>query len=62
MEHALMLDSVGVPISHDDGTRSRDWHEVQEFCRSVYMPCPRAPTRQGVTAGRDHDLGQGGAA
>lgn len=38
LEHALMLDSVGAPIPHDDATRSTDWDEVQAFCETVYMP------------------------
>ncbi|MGH1356246.1 MAG: AraC family transcriptional regulator [Thalassovita sp.] len=38
LEHALLRDSLGKPVSHDARTRSTDWDEVQEFCRSVYMP------------------------
>lgn len=38
LEEALLVDAKGTPISHDGRTRSRDWEEVQEFCRTVYMP------------------------
>jgi len=38
LEEALVLDAAGTPIRHDGRTHSDDWEEVQEFCRSVYMP------------------------
>jgi len=43
LEHALVLDSVGAPIRHDERTWSRDWDEVQAFCQSVYMPYRARP-------------------
>ena len=38
LDHALVLDALGKPIRHGNNTHSADWDEVQEFCRSVYMP------------------------
>ncbi|MGB3815149.1 MAG: helix-turn-helix transcriptional regulator [Shinella sp.] len=38
LEEALLVDATGAPINHDARTRSRDWEEVQDFCRRVYMP------------------------
>ncbi|MCR9089572.1 MAG: AraC family transcriptional regulator [Rhodobacteraceae bacterium] len=38
LEEALVLDANGAPIRHQGRTHSRDWDEVQEFCRTVYMP------------------------
>lgn len=38
LEHALVLDALGVPIHHGQHTHSADWDEVEDFCRSVYMP------------------------
>lgn len=38
LENALLLGADGTPIQHDDGTRSNDWDEIQEFCRTTYMP------------------------
>lgn len=38
LEDALVRDAGGMPILHADGTRSRDWDEVEAFCQSVYMP------------------------
>ena len=38
LEEALLKDSSGSMIKHRGRTRSSDWDEVQEFCRSVYMP------------------------
>lgn len=38
LEEALLLDAKGVPIRQDAHARSRDWDEVQDFCRRVYMP------------------------
>ncbi|WP_233270311.1 AraC family transcriptional regulator [Chachezhania sediminis] len=38
MEHALVLDALGAPIRHGRKTWSADWDEVEEFCRSNYMP------------------------
>jgi len=38
LEDALLLDASGAPIIHNGRTNSRDWDEVEEFCRAVYMP------------------------
>ncbi|MBY6117821.1 AraC family transcriptional regulator [Mameliella alba] len=38
LEEALVTDTNGTKIQHAGTTRSADWDEVQEFCRSVYMP------------------------
>lgn len=38
LENALLLDASGQPIQQDRRTSSKDWDEVQEFCREVYMP------------------------
>ncbi|WP_246525607.1 hypothetical protein [Thalassovita aquimarina] len=38
LEEALALDANGTPICDDWPTHSQDWDEVQEFCRTVYMP------------------------
>ena len=38
LEHALIRDAGGQPIRHGSRTHSHDWDEVQEFCRTVYMP------------------------
>ncbi|WP_138467300.1 helix-turn-helix transcriptional regulator [Poseidonocella sp. HB161398] len=38
LEEALLLDAAGAPVRHRGRTRSTDWDEVQDFCRSVYMP------------------------
>ncbi|KAF0808137.1 AraC family transcriptional regulator [Alcanivorax xiamenensis] len=38
LEQALLTDMSGRPIAQDGPTSSRDWDEVQEFCRRVYMP------------------------
>lgn len=38
LEYALVLDALGVPIRHGHKTHSADWDEVEDFCRSVYMP------------------------
>ncbi|WP_425074174.1 AraC family transcriptional regulator [Sagittula sp. S175] len=38
LEHALIRDATGAVIPHGPGTHSRDWDEVEAFCRSVYMP------------------------
>jgi len=38
LESALLHDAHGGPIAHGDHTHSRDWDEVQDFCRNVYMP------------------------
>ncbi len=37
-DDALVLDSEGRPINQPGKTWSRDWDEVQDFCRRVYMP------------------------
>lgn len=47
LEQALLRDVSGHPITQDGPTASRDWDEVQEFCRRVYMPYrvrPLGPT------------------
>lgn len=38
LEHALVCDASGAPLKQHERSRSRDWDEVQEFCRKVYMP------------------------
>ena len=38
LEQALLVDASGAPIRYDAPTHSTDWDEVQEFCKSVYMP------------------------
>lgn len=38
LETALLYDATGAPIQQDRRTHSDDWDEVQEFCRTVYMP------------------------
>lgn len=38
LEQVLITDAAGRPIRQDGRTRSRDWDEVQDFCRKVYMP------------------------
>ncbi len=38
LETALVLDAQGNPIQHRGRTRSTDWDEVEEFCKTVYMP------------------------
>lgn len=38
LEEALLKDGSGAMIKHRGRTHSTDWDEVQEFCRSVYMP------------------------
>ncbi len=38
LEEALLIDATGAPIRHPGRTRSADWDEVQEFCKTVYMP------------------------
>lgn len=38
LEEALLVDAAGAPIRHGGRTRSADWEEVQEFCKTVYMP------------------------
>jgi AraC-like DNA-binding protein len=37
-EQALIRDAEGRPIAQPGKTGSRDWDEVQAFCRKVYMP------------------------
>lgn len=38
LEDALVLGSDGKPLRNQGRTRSSDWDEVQEFCRTTYMP------------------------
>ncbi len=46
LEDALVLDARGEPICHGGRTRSSDWDEVQEFCRTVYMPYRARPLQR----------------
>lgn len=48
LEQALLSDGAGRPIAQDGRTASRDWDEVQEFCRRVYMPYRVRPTGRGL--------------
>lgn len=46
LDGALLTDMQGRPIRQTGPTSSRDWDEVQAFCRKVYMPYrvrPAAP-------------------
>lgn len=43
LEHALVRDASGAPLEQDEKSHSRDWDEVQEFCRKVYMPYQARP-------------------
>ena len=47
LEEALLLDATGSPASHRGRTRVDDWDEVQEFCRTVYMPYRVRPLERG---------------
>jgi len=38
IENAPLLDLDGKPIQLEGSIRSTDWDEVQEFCRTTYMP------------------------
>lgn len=38
LQEALLFDRAGRPIADAERTHSRDWDEVQDFCRRVYMP------------------------
>ncbi|MTH34293.1 helix-turn-helix domain-containing protein [Paracoccus limosus] len=38
LDRALLTDGQGRPIRQSGPTSSRDWDEVQAFCRKVYMP------------------------
>lgn len=38
LDHALLYDSRGRPIRQHHRTHSRDWDEIDGFCRRVYMP------------------------
>lgn len=38
LENALVLGADGSPIQHGGGTQSTDWDEIQEFCKTTYMP------------------------
>lgn len=48
LEQALLCDGAGRPIAQDGRTASRDWDEVQEFCRRVYMPYRVRPAGRGL--------------
>ncbi len=43
LDYALLYDSRGRLAPQDRRTRSDDWDEVQQFCRSVYMPYTVTP-------------------
>lgn len=38
LEHALVRDALGAPLRHTQKIHSADWDEVEDFCRTVYMP------------------------
>lgn len=38
LENALILDPTGRPIRYGCPIQSTDWDEIQEFCRTTYMP------------------------
>ncbi len=48
LEEALLLDASGAPARHRGRTRSHDWDEVQDFCRTVYMPYRVRPLERGA--------------
>lgn len=48
LEQALLTDVEGRPIRQDGPTSSRDWDEVQAFCRKVYMPYRVRPGATGL--------------
>ena len=52
LKDALSERADGVILQHDaesHPTRSRDWDEVQEFCRAAYMPYRLRPLERGAT-------------
>lgn len=48
LEQALLCDGAGRPITQDGPGASRDWDEVQDFCRRVYMPYRVRPLGRGL--------------
>nr|WP_108263328.1 hypothetical protein [Mangrovicoccus ximenensis] len=48
LEDALLLDASGGTARHRGRTRSSDWDEVEEFCRTVYMPYRVRPLERGA--------------
>lgn len=48
LDQALLSDGAGRLIAQDGRTASRDWDEVQDFCRRVYMPYRVRPTGRGL--------------
>ncbi|PWR24020.1 AraC family transcriptional regulator [Zavarzinia compransoris] len=44
LQDALLFDGAGRPVAGQGRTYSRDWDEVQDFCRKVYMPYKVRPT------------------
>lgn len=48
LQQALLTDARGRPIRQDGPTSSRDWDEVQDFCRKVYMPYRVRPGAPGL--------------
>ncbi|MBY5935114.1 AraC family transcriptional regulator [Tateyamaria omphalii] len=49
LEDALILDASGKPVRYKGRTYSSDWDEVQEFCRTVYMPYRVRPLEKYAT-------------
>lgn len=47
LEDALVLDEQGRKINYQGRTHSKDWDEVQAFCRNVYMPYRAQPLKVG---------------
>ncbi|PHP66800.1 AraC family transcriptional regulator [Zhengella mangrovi] len=46
LDNALLVRPDGEAIDHGHASRSRDWDEVQDFCRKVYMPYRVRPIEQ----------------
>lgn len=48
LDQALLVDASGQPVSQPHRTVSRDWDEVQAFCRNAYMPYVVTPLGKGM--------------